>query len=257
MQYATYPSLNGRKVLITGGATGIGEAFVIRFAEQGAQVAFLDIQDEAAAELSARIAAKGHPEPLYRHCDITDLDAVRSSVASAIDAMHGLDILVNNAGNDQRHSIEEVTPELWDRLMAVNLRHQFFVTQAALPALKQSAGSQSSSVINMSSIAWIIPGVNMLAYITAKAGIVGLTKTLAHEVGKDNIRVNCILPGAIVTEKQRKLVLTPEYSAEILSNQAIKRHLVPDEVVRLALFLAADDSSAITGQSHIVDGGWV
>jgi NAD(P)-dependent dehydrogenase (short-subunit alcohol dehydrogenase family) len=171
--------------------------------------------------------------------------------------MQGLDVLINNAGNDQRHSIEEVTPELWDRLMAVNLRHQFFVTQAALPALKLSgAGSQSSAIVNMSSIAWMIPGVTMPAYITAKAGIVGLTRTLAHELGKDNIRVNCILPGAIVTEKQRRLVLTPEYSAEILANQAIKRHLLPDEVARLALFLAADDSSAITGQSHIIDGGW-
>jgi NAD(P)-dependent dehydrogenase (short-subunit alcohol dehydrogenase family) len=257
-RYAIYPSLEGRKVLITGGATGIGEAFVIGFAEQGAQVAFLDIQDEAAAELCARISANAHPTPLYRHCDMADLDAVRNSVTSVIDQMQGLDILINNAGNDQRHSIEEVTPELWDRLMAVNLRHQFFVTQAALPALKQSATeTQSSSIINMSSIAWIIPGVNMSVYITAKAAIVGLTKTLAHEVGKANVRVNCILPGAIVTDKQRKLVLTPEYSAEILANQAIKRHLVPDEVVRLALFLAAADSGAITGQSHIVDGGWV
>lgn len=254
MQYATYPSLQGRKVLITGGATGIGEAFVTGFAEQGAQVAFLDIQDEAAANLSARVAAHGHPAPLYLHCDMTDLDAVRTSVAEAIGQMQGLDILINNAGNDQRHSVEEVTPELWDRLMAVNLRHQFFVTQAALPTLKLS---EAASVVNMSSIAWIIPGVTMPAYITAKAGIVGLTKTLAHEVGKDGIRVNCILPGAIVTEKQRRLVLTPAYSAEILSNQAIKRHLLPDEVARLALFLAADDSSAITGQSHIIDGGWV
>jgi D-xylose 1-dehydrogenase len=253
-QFAIYPSLKGRRVLITGGATGIGEAFVTRFAEQGAQVAFFDIQDSAAADLSARIASDGHPRPLYLHCDMTDLDAVRASVARAIESLGGLDTLVNNAGNDQRHTIEEVTPELWDRLMAVNLRHQFFVTQAALPAIKQSG---AGSIINMSSIAWIIPSVGVPVYITAKAGIVGLTKTLAHEVGKDNIRVNAILPGAIVTEKQRRLVLTPEYSAEILANQALKRHLVPDEVVRLALFLAADDSSAITGQSHIVDGGWV
>jgi len=253
-QYAIYPSLQGRKVLVTGGATGIGEAFVTGFAQQGAKVAFFDIQDEAATALSVHIAAAGHPEPLYRHCDMTDIEAVRSSVAHVVDAMHGLDILVNNAGNDLRHSVEEVTPELWDRLMAVNLRHQFFVTQAAVPALKESV---SGSIINMSSIAWIIPGVNMPTYITAKAGIIGLTKTLAHELGKDNIRVNAILPGAIVTEKQRKLVLTPEYSAEILANQALKRHLLPDEVVRLGLFLAADDSSAITGQSHIIDGGWV
>jgi NAD(P)-dependent dehydrogenase (short-subunit alcohol dehydrogenase family) len=138
--------------------------------------------------------------------------------------------------------------------MAVNLRHQFFATQAALPALKQSG---VGSIIHMSSIAWLIPSVGLPVYVTAKAGIVGFARTLAHEVGKDNIRVNAILPGAIVTEKQRRLWLTPEYSAEVLANQALKRHLMPDEVVRLALFLAADDSSGITGQSHIVDGGWV
>ena len=253
-QYATYPSLKGRRVLITGGATGIGEALVMGFAGQGARVAFLDIQDQAALELMERIELSGHPKPIFLHCDMTDLGQVRDAVGRAIGSMDGLDVLVNNAGNDQRHSIEEVTPELWDNLMAVNLRHQFFVTQAALPVLKRSG---AGSIVNMSSIAWIIPGVGMSVYITAKAGIVGLTRTLAHEVGKDNVRVNAILPGAILTDKQRRLWVTPEYSAEILANQAIKRHLIPEEVVRLALFLAADDSSAITGQSHVIDGGWV
>jgi len=253
-KYAQYPSLHGRRVLITGGATGIGEAFVAQFAAQGAQVTFLDIQDQAAHNLAARIAASGCPAPRYLHCDMTDLDQVKASVAKAIEGMSGLDILLNNAANDQRHSIEEVTTELWDRLMAVNLRHQFFVIQAALPALRQSG---SGTIVNMSSIAWIIPAVGMPVYIAAKAAIVGLTNTLSHELGKDNIRINAILPGAILTEKQRRLWLTPEYSAEILSNQALKRHIVPDEVVRLALFLAADDSSGITGQGYIVDGGWV
>ena len=252
--YATYPSLRGRRVLITGGASGIGEALVAQFAAQGAQVAFLDIQDQAAAALMAQIEEASHPRPHYLHCDLTDIDAVRASVAEAVASMGGLDALINNAGNDRRHTIEEVTPELWDHLMAVNLRHQFFVTQAALPALRQSG---SGSIVNMSSIAWIIPSVGLPVYIAAKAAIVGLTRTLAHQVGKDNIRVNAILPGAILTEKQRKLVLTPEYTAEILANQALKRQLVPEEIARLALFLVADDSSAITGQSHIADGGWV
>jgi NAD(P)-dependent dehydrogenase (short-subunit alcohol dehydrogenase family) len=253
-QYATYPSLAGRRVLVTGGATGIGEAFVTRFAEQGAYVAFLDIQDQAAAALCEQVVAAGHASPLYLHCDITDIEAVRKSAAQIIETLGGLDILVNNAGNDQRHSTEEVTPELWDKLMAVNLRHQFFVTQAALPALRQSG---VGSIINMSSIAWMIPSVGLPVYVTAKAAIVGMTRTLAHEVGKDNIRVNCLLPGGIVTEKQRRLWLTPEYSAQMLAAQSLKRHLVPDEVVRMALFLAADDSSGMTGQSYIIDGGWV
>lgn len=253
-QYARYPSLQGRRVLITGGATGIGEAFVTRFAEQGAQVAFFDIQDQAAQQLGARLAAAGYPAPLYRHCDLTDIGTTREAVDQVINLLGGLDVLVNNAANDQRHAIEDVTPELWDRLMAVNLRHQFFVTQAALPALKKSG---AGSILNMSSIAWVIPGVGMPVYIAAKAAISGLTRTLAREVGKDNIRVNCILPGAIVTEKQERLVLTPEFKAEILARQSLKRHILPDEVVRLALFLAADDASAITGQGYVVDGGWV
>jgi len=253
-RYATYPSLRGRRVLITGGASGIGETLVTHFAAQSAQVAFLDIQDEAAASLISQVEVAGHPKPHYLHCDLTDIDAMRAAVAEAIASLGGIEVLINNAGNDRRHAIAEVTPELWDQLMAVNLRHQFFVTQAALPALRQSS---SGSIINMSSIAWIIPSVGLPVYVTAKAAIVGLTRTLAHEVGKDNIRVNAILPGAILTEKQRKIVLTPEYTAEVLANQALKRQLVPEEIARLALFLAADDSSAITGQSHIADGGWV
>jgi len=253
-QFANYPSLRGRRVLITGGASGIGETLVTHFAVQGSQVAFLDIQDHAAASLIGQIAAAGHPQPIYLHCDLTDIAALRTAVTQAIASLNGLDVLVNNAGNDRRHSVEEVTPELWDQLMAVNLRHQFFVTQAAIPALQQSG---SGSILNMSSIAWIIPSVGLPVYVAAKAAIVGLTRTLAREVGKDNIRVNAILPGAILTEKQRQLVMTPQYSAEVLAGQSLKRHLAPAEIARLALFLASDDASAITGQSHIADGGWV
>jgi NAD(P)-dependent dehydrogenase (short-subunit alcohol dehydrogenase family) len=256
--FARYPSLSGRRVLITGGATGIGESLVRHFAAQNAAVAFFDIQREAAAQLIESIASEGHRPPAFLCCDVTDTNAIQDSVATAIDQLSGLDILINNAGNDQRHSTADVTPDLWDRLMAVNLRHQFFVTQAALAALRQSAtDDRSPSILNLSSIAWMIPNTGMPVYVTAKAAIVGLTRTLAHELGPDNIRVNAILPGAIVTEKQRRLVLTPEYTATILANQALKRHLLPEEVARLALFLASSDASAITGQSHIIDGGWV
>ncbi len=252
--FAAYPSLRGRKVLVTGGASGIGEAFVARFAEQLALVAFLDVQVEEGNALAERVAREGHPRPVFLPCDLADTDATRVAVEEAVERLGGLDTVINNAGNDRRHATEQVTPELWDSLMAVNLRHQFFVTQAALPSLKKSG---VASVINLSSISWMIPSTGLPVYVTAKAGILGLTRTLAHELGEYNIRVNCLLPGAIVTEKQRRLVYTPEYEAKIFASQSLKRSLVPDDVVRMGLFLAADDASAITGQGFVVDGGWV
>ena len=253
-QYARYPSLEGRSVVITGGATGIGASLVAHFARQGSRVAFIDVQDEPARLLSGSLAAEGCPEPLYMNCDLTDTASIRNSVQEIVAAHGAVDVLVNNAGNDQRHSIEEVTPELWDRSMAVNLRPHFFMTQAVLPAMR-AAGR--GSIVNMSSISWIIPSTGVAAYVAAKAAIVGLTRTLAHELGPHNIRVNAVLPGAVATDRQRQLWYTPEYVAEILNNQAIKRQIEPDEVARLVLFLAADDSSAITNQSYIVDAGWV
>ena len=253
-KFARYPSLEGRVVLITGGATGIGESMVTAFARQGARVAFFDIQDEAAKRLVDGLAAEGCIAPLYLHCDLTDVAALRNSVEQVLAACGTVDVLVDNAANDQRHTIEEVTPEYWDRSIAVNLRPQFFMIQAVLPAMRKAL---RGSIINMSSIAWMIPSTGVPIYITAKAAIVGLTRTLAHELGPDGIRVNAVLPGAIATEKQRRLVYTPEYKAEILESQALKREVLPEDVARLVLFLAADDSSAITNQSYVVDGGWV
>jgi NAD(P)-dependent dehydrogenase (short-subunit alcohol dehydrogenase family) len=217
-------------------------------------VAFFDIQDEAAKRLVDGLAAEGCIAPLYLHCDLTDVAALRNSVEQVLAACGTVDVLVNNAANDQRHTIEEVTPEYWDRSIAVNLRPQFFMIQAVLPAMRKAL---RGSIINMSSIAWMIPSTGVPIYITAKAAIVGLTRTLAHELGPDGIRVNAVLPGAIATEKQKRLVYTPEYKAEILESQALKREVLPEDVARLVLFLAADDSSAITNQSYVVDGGWV
>lgn len=254
MQFGSYPSLRNRVVVVTGGASGIGEKIVEQFAKQGARVAFLDIQDEAGAQLVKKVSANGDAEPYFLPCDLTDVDATRGCVQSVIAKFGTVDVLVNNAANDTRHSVEEVTPEYWDRAMAVNLRHQFFVTQAVIPAMKKEG---RGSIINLSSISWMIPATGLPVYVTAKAAIVGLTRTLAHELGADNIRVNCILPGAIHTERQKKLWFTEAYVAEILRRQALKRIISPDEVARLALFLAADDSSAITSQSYIIDGGLV
>lgn len=252
--FASYPSLRDRVVVVTGGASGIGEAIVEAFAANGARVAFLDLQQEAGEALAARIEKTRATPPLFLPCDLTDSAALVRSVETILQRFGTIDVLVNNAGNDTRHAIEEVTPEFWDRTMAVNLKHQFFLTQAVLPAMRQAG---RGSIINMSSIAWVIPSTNVPVYVTAKAAIVGMTKTLAHELGPHGIRVNCVMPGAIATDRQKRLWFTPEYQAEILAAQSLKRLLTPEEVARLVLFLAADDSSAITGQNHIIDGGWV
>ena len=253
-QFAQYPSLKGRVVLVTGGATGIGESIVTHFARQGARVAFLDIQDEPACTLVDTLAAERCPAPFYLHCDLTDLAALKTAVEQVVAAMGAVDVLVNNAANDERHAIEQVTPAYWDRSIATNLRPQFFMIQAVLPGMRAAGGG---SIINMSSISWMIPSTGMPIYIAAKAAIVGLTRTLAHELGPANIRVNAVLPGGIFTERQQRLWFTPELKAEIRARQALKREIMPNDVARLVLFLASDDSSAITNQSYIVDGGWV
>ena len=253
-QFAAYPSLRDQLVLITGGATGIGASIVEHFALQGSRIAFLDVDQKNAEQLIAGLSTKCLHPPAFLPCDLTDISKLREAVAD-IEARYGtIRVLVNNAGNDARHSIEEVTPESWDSSMEVNLRHQFFATQAVIPAMKRAG---QGSIINMSSICWVIPSTGLPVYVTAKAAVVGLTRTLAHELGAHNIRVNCVLPGAILTERQKLLWFTDEYRAVILSNQALKKILLPEEVARLVLFLASDDSSAITSQSYVVDGGWV
>ena len=252
--FAQYPSLRHAVVLITGGASGIGAAMVEQFALQGARVAFLDVADESAIRLVNELDSCGSHPPLFLHCDLTDIAALRASVAQVEGQLGPVRVLVNNAASDDRHNFAEVTPQYWDERMAVNLRHQFFATQAVATGMAKVGGG---SIINMSSIAWMIPSTGLPAYVTAKAGIFGLTRTLARELGAANIRVNCVLPGAIMTERQQRLWLTPEYLAEIMQRQSLKRQLVPVDVARLVLFLASDDSSAITSQGYVIDGGWV
>jgi D-xylose 1-dehydrogenase len=252
--FAHYPSLRDVAALITGGGSGIGAAMVEQFALQGAQVAFLDVADQASAALVADLSSRCPHPPAFLHCDLLDIVALKAAVAQVEARLGAVRVLVNNAASDDRHRFADVTPEYWDERMAVNLRHQFFATQAVAPSMAAAGGG---SVINMSSIAWMIPSTGLPAYVTAKAGIVGLTRTLARELGESKIRVNCVLPGAIMTERQRRLWMTPEYLAEIMQHQSLKRELKPEEVARLVLFLASDDSSAITGQSYVIDGGWV
>lgn len=252
--FATYPSIRDRVIVVTGGASGIGEAIVEACALQNARVAFLDIQDAAAEQLIRRIQASGFTPPVYYHCDLTDIAALKEVSERILNTFLTVDVLVNNAGNDTRHLIEEVTAASWDQSMAINLKHQFFMAQAVIPAMKKAG---RGSIINMSSIGWVIPSTSMSVYVTAKAAIVGMSRTLAHELGTHNIRVNCVMPGAILTERQKQLWFTETYKAEILARQALKRMILPEEVARLVLFLASDDSSAITNQSYVIDGGWI
>jgi len=252
--WAHYPSLQNAVVAITGGASGIGAAMVEQFALQGARVAFLDIAEESAAALIRKLSPAAPSEPAFFKCDLTNIADLRSAI-SKIQAKFGpIKVLVNNAASDDRHKFTEVTPEYWDERMNVNLRHQFFAMQAVAPGMAQAGGG---SIINMSSISWMIPSTGLPAYITAKAGIVGLTRTMSRELGGANIRVNCVSPGAIMTERQRRLWMTPDYLAEIMRCQSIKRELIPEDVAKLVLFLSSEDSSAITGQNFVIDGGWV
>jgi D-xylose 1-dehydrogenase len=253
-RFAAYPSLRDQVVIISGGAAGIGAALVNHFSFQGSQVAFLDIDQTSAEKLVSELATGCLHPPAYFPCDLTDTEKLRATMGEIEARFGNVRVLVNNAGNDARHSIDEVTTEYWDRSMAVNLKHQFFATQAVIPGMKRAG---RGSIINLSSISWLIPSTGLPVYVTAKAAIVGLTRTLAHELGSHNIRVNSVLPGAILTERQEQLWFTDAYRAEILRSQALKRMILPEEVARLVLFLGSDDSSAITNQNYIIDGGWV
>ncbi len=253
-RFANYPSLRGAVVVITGGASGIGAAMVAHFAAQGSRVAFLDLAEKDAAALVDEVSQRPTTSPLFFKCDLTNVEELRASLRKIEEQLGSVRVLVNNAANDDRHKLAEVTPEYWDERMNVNLRHHFFAIQTVAPGMSRTGGG---SIINMSSISWMIPSTGLPAYIAAKAAIVGLTRTLSRELGGANIRVNSISPGAIMTERQRRLWMTPEYLKEIMRNQALKRELLPEDVARLVLFLAADDSGTITGQNFVIDGGWV
>jgi NAD(P)-dependent dehydrogenase (short-subunit alcohol dehydrogenase family) len=253
-RFASFPSLRDRVVLITGGGSGIGASLVEHFTRQGSKVAFLDIAEEQSGRLVQSLATAGAHVPLFLRCDLTDIPSVRVAITEVESRLGPVRVLVNNAANDDRHSYRDVTPEYWDQCMAVNLRHHFFVIQAVAEGM---AGAGGGSIVNMSSIAPLIPSTGQPGYVTAKAGIVGLTRTMAHELGPANIRVNAVLPGWIVTERQERLWLTPEYKEKVLGLQALKRTLLPDDVARLVLFLGADDSEAMTNQTYVIDGGWV
>lgn len=248
--YARFPSLLARRVLITGGASGIGAAMVEAFVAQGAHVAFIDIDSTAADALLQRLP--GDACCHFAAADVRDIPALQAAIDHLVGRLGGLSVLINNAANDARHAFEDVTPELWDDRHASNLRHHFFATQRVVPYLRAAGGG---SVINFSSTSWMRGRPGMVGYTTAKAGITGLTRTLARELGAYGIRVNTLVPGAIRTERQVRQFRTPEEDAMVLGSQALKLHLLPEHVARMALFLAADDSEGCSGQSFVVDAG--
>ncbi|MBR0869452.1 SDR family oxidoreductase [Bradyrhizobium tropiciagri] len=252
MQGAIYPSLKDRTVLVTGGGSGIGEAIVRQFIGQGARVGFIDIDAKASQQLLASLPAQARAH--FEHADLRDIAALRRAIVAIREALGPITVLINNAARDDRHAIADVTPEYWDERFAVNLKHQFFSAQAVAPDMKQAGGG---SIVNIGSVSWVIGQGNMPCYTTAKSAVQGLTRALARDLGPDNVRVNSILPGWIMTQRQLDHWLTPEAEAELMQRQCIKRKLMPDDIARVVLFYAADDSGACTNQNYIADGGWV
>lgn len=245
---ASYPSLAGKRVLITGGATGIGAGLVEAFAAQGSHVAFVDVAEEAGRALAEKLGEKTH----FRRCDLTDVAALPDTIGALVKTLGGLDVLVNNAANDDRHTIAEVTPAYWDDRMAVNLRHLFFAAQAAVPHLKAAGGG---AIVNFGSISWHLGLPELVLYQTAKAAIEGMTRSMARDLGRDNIRVTTIVPGNVQTPRQEKWY-TPEGEAEIVAAQCLDGRIQPVDVAALALFLASDDARMCTGHEYFVDAGW-
>ncbi|MBO9193228.1 SDR family NAD(P)-dependent oxidoreductase [Rhizobium sp. NPDC090275] len=249
---AQYPEFRDRSVVVTGGGSGIGAAIVEGFARQGAKVSFIDIAEEESHALVDRLSRDSLHPVRFHHADLRDVAAIRATIEAIVAHSGPIGVLVNNAARDDRHDFDQVTPEYWDNNQATNLRHVFFAAQAVAPSMREAGGG---AIINMSSIAFMLNMPDFPAYTTAKAAIIGLTKSLAGKLGPDNIRVNCILPGMIVTERQMKLWLTEEGIAGMIERQCIKRVLQADAIVGPCLFLASDGASAVTAQSLIVDGG--
>ncbi|QQS11819.1 MAG: SDR family oxidoreductase [Rhodospirillales bacterium] len=250
---AIYPDLEGRVVLVTGGGSGIGAAIVRGFARQRAKIGFIDIAEAPSSALAGELSAAGGTVR-YVKADLTDIAALRAAVAELRAALGPVSVLVNNAAHDDRHATEDVTPEYFDGRIAVNLKHQFFAAQAVLPDMKAAGGG---AIVNFSSISWMTGQGGMAVYTAAKSAVVGLTRSLARDYGKFNIRANAISPGWVRTERQRTLWITPEAEARQMEAQCLKRWLMPDDLAKFTVFLASEEAAACTGQLYVVDGGRV
>jgi NAD(P)-dependent dehydrogenase (short-subunit alcohol dehydrogenase family) len=245
-EFATYPSLKGRSVFVSGGGSGIGASIVEHFAAQGSKVTFVDINESASKEVAKKTGAA------FLTCDIKDVKAYQAALAEIAAKQGPITVLVNNAAHDERHKLEDVTPEFWDDRIAVNLRHAFFAIQAVVPGMKKAGGG---SIVNFSSISYHTMTANLAVYQAAKAATIGMTRGLARDLGVDKIRLNSITPGWIMTQRQIDLWLTPEAEAELMKAQVLKEKVYPPDIARMALFLASDDSRLISAQNFVVDGG--
>ena len=252
-EIANYPSLRQKVVLITGGASGIGETIVENFLQQGSKVVFIDKDKENGLQLVSRLQ-KYDFNAIFKECDLVNIDDLKTTIKQIHSEIGPISILVNNAANDDRHDIDSVTPDYWDSRMNVNLRHYFFASQFAYKHMKDL---KKGSIINIGSFSWMLGQGGMPGYTTAKSAIMGLTRSLARDLGIFNIRVNCIVPGWIITERQRKLWLTPEIEKQQLERQCIKRMLEPNDIAKPVLFFASDQSLGISAQNYVVDGGIV
>jgi len=253
-EIAIYPSLEDKVVLITGGASGIGESIVEHFIMQKSKVAFLDIEEEIAENLTNKLEKKYNTKPFFFKCNLKNVDELKGVINKIRNDIGKISILINNAANDERHDLDNVTTEYWDDRININLKHYFFATQAVYKDMKQMG---KGAIVNIGSFSWMKGIGGMPCYTTAKAAIMGLTRSLARDLGVHNIRVNCVVPGWIETERQKKLWLTPEIEKKQLEDQCIKRMLQPEDISKTVLFFASDQSSGCTAQNYVVDGGIV
>lgn len=250
-----YPSLRDKVVLITGGASGIGASLVAAFCRQWSKVVFIDIRRAAAETLVAGLARDTQcSTPVFYHCDLVDVPLLQATIERIREEIGGVGVLINNAASDTRHDFREVTQDYWDERIAVNLRHQFFASQAVYQHMRAAGGG---AIINLGSMSWYATQGGMPGYTSSKAAIEGLTRGLARDMGPDNIRVNTLVPGWVMTERQRHLCSEIRLSGSILDSQCLKSSVMPEDISAMALFLASDDSRMCTAQHFIVDGGWV
>ena len=251
---AIYEDLKNKRVFVTGGGSGIGASIVEHFCEQGSEVYFIDINEKASNKLVLGCKNKNFSVPTFIKCDLLNIKDLQNTISKIIDNNGAIDVLVNNAANDERHSIDEVTEEFWNERMNINLRHYFFTVQSVKKAM---IANKSGSIINIGSVSWMIGQGGMAAYTAAKSGVVGLTRSFARDLGEFDIRVNSVVPGWVMTERQVEKWLTPESEADMLKKQCLKHKLMPSDIAKTVLFFGSDASSGCTNQDYVVDKGWL